>query len=75
MTRTLVATADHGEPSERCAGCGHPLTERSPSSPPERRCQDCWWAEQTRRYLAGEPVHPMAQTVLQRRHGDPSTGD
>ena len=72
MTRTLIAIADPGEPFERCAGCGRPLPERSPSSPPERRCQDCWWAEETRRYHSGAPVHPLAQTVLSRRHGDPT---
>jgi hypothetical protein len=75
MTRTLIATADPGEPFERCAGCGHPLPERSPRSRAERRCQDCWWAEETRRYHGGQPVHPLAQTVLSRRHGDPAAGE
>ena len=67
MTRTLVATADGG--GERCADCGHTLPERSPTSPVERRCQDCWWADQTRRWHTGEPVHPLAVSVLRRRHG------
>ena len=69
MTRTLIATADPDEPFERCAGCGWPLPARSPNSPAERRCQNCWWAEETRRYLAGEPVHRLALSVLRRRHG------
>jgi len=67
MTLALIATAD---PDERCADCGVRLPKRSASSPAERRCQDCWWTEQDRRYQAGEPVHPLAVTVLARRHSE-----
>ena len=69
MTRTLVATAD---PTNRSndAPTARPLPERSPNSPDERRCQDCWWADETRRYLAGEPVDGYALPVLRRRHGE-----
>jgi hypothetical protein len=54
---------------ERCADCGNTLPERSPTSPIERRCEDCWWADQTRRWHAGEPVDPLAASVLRHRHG------
>lgn len=37
-----------GSPDDRdvCAGCGMVLPKRSPTSPDERRCQDCWHAYQ-----------------------------
>ena len=71
-TITGIAVADHGE---RCVDCESPMPPRSPASPNERRCQDCWWADQTRRYVAGDAVHPLAVSVLRTRHGSSPAGE
>jgi hypothetical protein len=75
MSTTLTAL-DAGDGTERCAICGCTLPDRSPTSPAIRSCELHWWREQTRRFDAGETVHPLALSVLttgQRPHAtDPN---
>ena len=47
-----------------CATCSVSLPERGPNSPTVRYCEDHWWAEQVRRYDAGEHVADTTVSFL-----------
>ena len=66
-------TADSPAGDDDCVDCNRRLPARSPTSPAERRCETCWWTHQTARWLAGDTVHPLAETPLTERHPRPPT--